>query len=187
MSTDERDTAADAVDTAGGTGPGPARGRNDVVVGIDDSPSAAAALLWAADHARANGLQLRVVHAWQLSPAASAAVAAGDAEYFEAVGADARARGTRMVLDALGGSAAEIRWTLDIGEGGAGPVLVDRSRGAQLLVVGTREHTGLRRAVSGSVSHYCLSHAVVPVVAVPDPDAIGEPVRRQMASPAPLL
>jgi nucleotide-binding universal stress UspA family protein len=34
-------------------------------------------------------------------------------------------------------------------------------------VVGTQEHTGLRRAVAGSVSHYCLSHADVPVVAVP--------------------
>ena len=35
-----------------------------------------------------------------------------------------------------------------------------------LLVVGTQEHVGLRRAVLGSVSHYCL-HARCPVVAVP--------------------
>jgi nucleotide-binding universal stress UspA family protein len=187
MGTDERDGAVDAVDTADDAGRATTKQRHDVVVGIDDSPSAATALLWAADHARSHGLPLRVVHAWQLSPAAAAAVSAGDTEYFEAVGADARARATRFVLDVLGGSAAEIRWTLDIGEGAAGPVLVNRSSDAQLLVVGTREHTGLRRAVSGSVSHYCLSHAEVPVVAVPGPGAHREPVRRLMASPAPLL
>jgi nucleotide-binding universal stress UspA family protein len=36
-----------------------------------------------------------------------------------------------------------------------------------MLVVGTHEHTGLRRVVSGSVSHYAISHAEVPVIAVP--------------------
>jgi nucleotide-binding universal stress UspA family protein len=47
-----------------------------------------------------------------------------------------------------------------------------------VLVVGTREHTGLRRAVAGSVSHYCLSHAGVPVVAVPPASAtIAEPLK----------
>jgi nucleotide-binding universal stress UspA family protein len=188
MSTDERDKAVDVIGTVDGAGCSPTKRRNDVVVGIDDSPSAATALLWAAEHARTHGLPLRVVHAWQLSAAASAAVAGGDGEYFEAAAADARARATRFVLDVLGGSAADIRWTLDIAEGAAGPVLVDRSKGAQLLVVGTREHTGLRRAVSGSVSHYCLSHAEVPVVAVPDPDAQSyDRNPRQMASPAPLL
>jgi nucleotide-binding universal stress UspA family protein len=34
-------------------------------------------------------------------------------------------------------------------------------------VVGTGEHTGVRRLLEGSVSHYCLSHAACPVVAVP--------------------
>jgi len=191
MSSTERDDSIDATDAieVGSVDPPPAtRQRDDVVVGIDDSPSAAAALLWAAEHAKAHGLPLRVVHAWQLSAAASAAFAAGAADYLEAAGADARARATRVVLDVLGGGAAEIRWTLDIAEGGAGPVLVDRSRDALVLVVGTREHTGLRRAVSGSVSHYCLSHAEVPVVAVPvpDEDRAGHG-GRQMATPVPLL
>jgi nucleotide-binding universal stress UspA family protein len=35
------------------------------------------------------------------------------------------------------------------------------------LVVGTREHVGLERLVTGSVSHYRLSHAECPVAAVP--------------------
>jgi nucleotide-binding universal stress UspA family protein len=35
------------------------------------------------------------------------------------------------------------------------------------LVVGTRDHVGLGRLFAGSISHYCLSHASCPVVAVP--------------------
>jgi hypothetical protein len=34
-------------------------------------------------------------------------------------------------------------------------------------VVGTREHVGLGRLLVGSISHYCLTHATCPVVAVP--------------------
>jgi nucleotide-binding universal stress UspA family protein len=187
MTRNEQDDTVGGLD--GGDAPLVTRPRNDIVVGIDDSPSAAAALLWAVEQAKETGTALRVVHAWHLSAAASAALAAGAGDYLEAAGADARARATRIVIDVLGGGAAEVRWTLDVAEGGAGPVLVDRSRDARVLVIGTREHTGLRRAVSGSVSHYCLAHAQVPVVAVPNPDDAHYPDtdRRQMASPTPLL
>lgn len=163
---------------------------SEIVVGIDDSPSAQAALRWAAEQSRITGAPLRVVHAWSISAAASAAVVAGAAEYWEAASADARARATRWVLDTLGGGSAEIRWTLEVQEGAPGPVLVDVARGARLLVVGTREHTGLRRAVSGSVSHYCLSHAEAAVVAVPaegEPKPPSQSGRGVMSSPGPLL
>jgi hypothetical protein len=60
-------------------------------------------------------------------------------------------------------------WVLEFVSGYAGEVLVRLSKDAQLLVVGTREHVGLGRVLAGSVSHYCLSHAVCPVVAVPAP------------------
>jgi hypothetical protein len=60
-------------------------------------------------------------------------------------------------------------WVLEFVSGYAGEVLVRRSKDAQLLVVGTREHVGLGRLLAGSVSHYCLSHAACPVVAVPAP------------------
>jgi nucleotide-binding universal stress UspA family protein len=35
---------------------------NEIVVGIDDSPSARAALRWAAEYARAMGAALRAIH-----------------------------------------------------------------------------------------------------------------------------
>jgi nucleotide-binding universal stress UspA family protein len=72
---------------------------------------------------------------------------------------------------AFGDEASQVPWTREIAEGGEGTVLVDLSEDAPLLVLGTRVHTGIRRAVQGSVSHYCLSHAAGPVVAVPGPPA----------------
>jgi nucleotide-binding universal stress UspA family protein len=143
--------------------------RPEVVVGIDESPASAAALRWAADHSLATGLPLRLVRTWQISAATSAAIRSGAGEYVEAATADARARATRWVLDTLGADAARVPWTLEVHQGGAGPVLVALSHGAPLVVVGTHEHTGMHRAVSGSVSHYVLSHTDRPVVAVPEP------------------
>ena len=140
---------------------------SDIVVGIDESLTSAAALRWAVAHAKQSDARLRLVHAWQLSAIAAEAVAVGAGDYLEAAAADARARATQWILATLGGGAAEVRWTLEVHEGGAGPVLVGAAHGARLVVVGTHEHTGLRRAIAGSVSHYVLSHAEVPVVAVP--------------------
>jgi nucleotide-binding universal stress UspA family protein len=167
---------------------GHAEPRNEIVVGIDDSPESAAALRWAAEQSKVSGTPLRLVHTWQLSAIASAAVITGAAEYVEAAAADARARATRWVLDTLGGDAAQVRWTLEVHEGGAGPVLVTRAHGARMLVVGTHEHTGLRRAVAGSVSHYALSHADLPVVAVPAARIAVPAARNGRAAPVgPLL
>src|SRR5690349_19888048 len=87
-------------------------GRAEIVVGIDDSAASAAALRWAVTHAQATGLPLRLVHTWQLSATATAALASGAGEYFEAASADARALATRWVLDTLGGGAATARWSL---------------------------------------------------------------------------
>ena len=142
------------------------------MVGLVGSRTAAAALQWAAEQSSVSGAQLRVVHAWQMR---AIEVAAASSEFWEAAQADARAQATRWVLDALGGGSAEVSWSLDIVEGPAGPVLVSRSKDARLLVLGTRETTGLKRMVLGSVSHYCLSHSEVPVVAVPTSQVLRVP------------
>ena len=164
-----------------------AQSPREIVVGLDDGLAAAAAMRWAAEQAKLTGRPLRVVHAWQLSTFEQAT---GSSRFVEAAIADARARATRWVLDALGAKAAEVRWSLDIVEGGPGPALVQRSRNAHLLALGTHEHTGLRRTVLGSVSHYCLSHAVAPVVAVPRPREAAQEENEasgMLSSPGPLL
>ena len=160
--------------------------RHEIVVGVDASPASAEAIRWAAEQSRVTGRPLRMVHAWQM-PAGQ--VLAADTGFWEASVADTRARATRWVLDALGGTAAAVPWVLDIVEGPPGPVLVARSENASLLVLGTREHVGMRRALVGSVSHHCLTHAHAPVVAVPAPTVAAEPSGppSRVTSPGPLL
>ncbi len=136
-----------------------------ILVGVNDSAASFEALRWAAGQERLTGLPLRVLHVWQ--PSAVASASTGAADYALAADADTRARVTRWALDALGDNAERDRWTLEIVQGAAGPVLVSRSRSARILVLGTREHTVVRRATGGTVSRYCLAHAVPPVVAVP--------------------
>ena len=75
-------------------------------------------------------------------------------------------------------------------EGSTAQQLVRASVGARMLVVGTRKHVGLGRLIKGSVSHYCLSHARAPVVAVSATQASPEKrtVNRDVfATPGPLL
>lgn len=166
---------------------------NDIVVGVDESAASTAALRWAAEQATLTGRRLRAVHAWSLPSADELS----GASLREVSSADARARATRWLEDALRPDHTAAQPLLSVVEGQPGPVLVEASRTAGLLVVGTHEHTGLRRLVSGSVSHYCISHAEVPVVAVPasrtvydeaEPtDLVPEPRREAMSTPGPLL
>jgi nucleotide-binding universal stress UspA family protein len=62
--------------------------------------------------------------------------------------------------------------------GPPGEVLVDRSRGAELLVIGHRGRGAMTSAVLGSVGLHCVLHAACPVTIVPLATAAGrsEPV-----------
>jgi nucleotide-binding universal stress UspA family protein len=149
--------------------------RNEIVVGLDDSPSGKAALQWAAQQAKITGAALRAVHGlggpyglgsagipppihpMEATPIPPIELAPEELQ-------DAYRNVITAVFEAVSPSPD---WVLDFVTGYAGEVLVSRSRDAQLLVVGTREHAGLGRLLVGSVSHYCLSHASCPVVAVP--------------------
>jgi nucleotide-binding universal stress UspA family protein len=139
---------------------------NNILVGLDLSPSGRTALRWAADQARLTGRTLVAISGVPV-PASLAAVgiigrpesvmdeSTIDAPYREAVGA---------VWDSV---LPEPDWTLEFVLDDPGRALVARSAEAALLVVGTREHVGLARLVSGSVSRYCLNHAHCPTVIVP--------------------
>ena len=52
-------------------------------------------------------------------------------------------------------------------EGNAATEVVDKSKGADMLVVGSRGLGGFRGLLLGSVSQQCAPHAHCPVVIVP--------------------
>lgn len=137
---------------------------SEIVVGVDDDQSSGGVLRWAARQSQLTGLPLRVVHVWQMSALVAAAVTVGAHHYQEAAAGDARARATRRVVHTLG---SEVRWTLEVIEGVPGPALVARSARAQLLVLCRGRRTRSSDADLGSVSQYCMSYAVPPILAVP--------------------
>lgn len=138
---------------------------NTIVVGVDETPAGAAALSWAAREAELRGADLKIVHVWQID----AAVAMAGAEVpWMAYETDARTNAGRWVTETIGAEdASGAPRRIDVIQGAPGPTLVEASRDAAMLVVGTRVHTGISRVLFGSVSHYCLTHAQCVVVAVP--------------------
>ncbi|MGH3648533.1 MAG: universal stress protein [Micromonosporaceae bacterium] len=137
-----------------------------IVVGLDDDPGAAAALRWAVRQARLSGGWVRAVYAYSepvvadvnvvpLTSAPSLEQAQQAAEVW---------RDAALITEP---EAETVRVEVQARIGPAGPVLLDAAAGAELLVVGSREHHPLYRLVHGSVSHYCVSRAKCPVVAVP--------------------
>ncbi len=61
---------------------------------------------------------------------------------------------------------AEVDIERRVAEGAAAAVLVDESRDAELLVVGSRGLGGFSGLLLGSVSQQCAHHAACPVVIV---------------------
>ena len=145
--------------------------RNELVVGLDDSPSGEAALQWAAAEAVRTGAVVRAVHALGWPFGVESTKLSGAYRYLshEEVDEIYRASITR-VFDAVH---PRPDWILQYARGDAGPVLVHQSEQAIALVIGTPSDVGRGRLIAGSVAHYCLSHANCPVVAVPAPRAQG--------------
>lgn len=138
-----------------------------VVVGIDASPSARAALHWSAHWARTTGARLRAVHVLVRSTDARPSWSPGAAGWVMRP----RPENSQVQQDAFGELFNELPpepgWTLELNEGDIGPELIRAGVGADLLVVGTRQLHGLARIVDDSVSQYVLRHADCPVLAVP--------------------
>ncbi len=127
-----------------------------IVVGIDGSASAGAALEWAARQAARTGAELEVLTTF------------GPDYVF--VTPEEEQQATDEVL---GGAAARIAdivpataVTTHSRRGLADQVLVQASAGADLLVVGTRGLGGFRGLALGSVGRKCLHRSSVPLVVV---------------------
>ena len=153
---------------------------NDVVVGLDGSASGRAALAWAAAYARSSNSPLHVLHVVDFGRGSPMVWAPGYGSVGYVVGFGSAESGQQSNLEELFYAVdPEPGWTIRSVDGSVGHQLVKASAGARLLVVGTREHTGLGRVLEGSVSHYCFSRAECPVVAVPALVALDGAIREK--------
>lgn len=137
-----------------------------VVVGIDGSKTAQAALEWALAEARVRGAGLVVVHAWQQPTAALmspyAPLLADPATLAETA---CKTLADSLATVDLTGLACEA--DLRIVQGAAAPALLGAAKDATLLVVGSRGRGGLAGLLLGSVSQQVAHESTVPVVIVP--------------------
>ena len=140
---------------------------NVIVVGVDHSPGAKAALVFANEEAGLRGATLRAVHAWQYGYIGYTGLEGS----VPSVGGDINELRTAAVA-ALEASVREALPDTDVEielqaiQGAPAGVLVEASRDADLLVVGSRGHGGFVGLLLGSVSQQCAHHAECPVVIV---------------------
>jgi nucleotide-binding universal stress UspA family protein len=137
-----------------------------VVVGVDGSPGAAAALRFAFEEARMRGLPLRVVCAWE----ASASTYVGETFAATPDGfLEAEHHADEVLREALGHLALDVAADIEAlaVEGHPATVLMEQARDAALLVVGSRGHGTAASLLLGSVSQKLAHHAPCPLVIVP--------------------
>jgi nucleotide-binding universal stress UspA family protein len=147
----------------------PARGR--IVVGVDDSEQAAAALRWALAEGVLRQATVEVVHSW--SPP-TAAMPFGATLHLRANEGEIDAVARQAVDDIVDGALAEMddqppQVLRTILPGAPALTLVEVAESADLLVVGSHGRTGLSRLVVGSVAMACVQHAPCPVVVIRTP------------------
>lgn len=153
-----------------GTAPGadsePVTGR--IVVGVDDSEQAAAALRWALAEGALRGATVEVVHSWSpplsaLPFGATLVIPVDEA----AIDSAARASVDELVDAALAEMDQRPPEVLrTILPGGPATTLVEVSEDADMLVVGSHGRSGLSRLMLGSVAMACVNHAACPVVII---------------------
>lgn len=134
----------------------------EVLVGVDSSAPARAALRWATAEATRRGARLRVLHAY-LAPWPDAAFLPEPAENHAreesaalVAAATAQAHALAPHLDIKGGST----------HGTAAGLLLAEARPNDLIVVGSRGHAGFAAALLGSTSQQVAIHAHGPVAVV---------------------
>lgn len=183
-----------------GVDPASAPRTGDVVVGVDGSAESLRALDFAIAQAAGRRVPLRVLRAWQLpggalglaTPGWSLPLPPGQVPGVP-LGVDPEEirRAEQQTLDELLARPRrdhpEVEMRPEVVLGSPASALVDASRTAQLVVVGSRGRGGFRGLLLGSVSQQVMHHAAGPVAVVRELSAApGTPDRPDPPMPPPV-
>lgn len=136
-----------------------------IVVGVDGSPNAQAALAWALTFAT-EGTTVEAVGVWEPSSPATRA----DPAHFDELSANQRKAFNRSVDEGTArppSLAASVTRVFDYAK--PADTLLRRGAAADLLVVGARGRGAVAAAILGSVTNTVLHQSTCPIVVVPRP------------------
>jgi nucleotide-binding universal stress UspA family protein len=144
--------------------------RHGIIVAIDGSPSSDAAVRWAAQDAALRGLPLTVLHVespanatWSQSAVLEESTSAQQAE-----GHSLLDHAAMVARDAV---TAELHITGELlSSTSTIPTIIEHSKDAELVVLGSRGRTAVSRSILGSVSSGLIRHAHCPVALIRDDD-----------------
>jgi len=146
-----------------------------IVVGVDGSAGAEAALHWALKEARTRRAAVQLICAYRLMPG-----------FYQAPGMYAdypmdseriREHASKVVADAVADaerSAPGVPVSGIAVDGGPVPALVEASEGAALLVLGCRQRSALGATILGSVSGAAAARANCPAIVLRGPGGVPE-------------
>ncbi|MGN6442313.1 MAG: universal stress protein [Arthrobacter sp.] len=134
-----------------------------IVVGVDGSEQSKAAMDWAIEESRLRKGEVQALTAWSFPYVSDAMGTAWDYDIFE--------KDAQAILE------AELERVKDRGvtvsgrvmEGNPASALIDASRDADLIAVGSRGHGGFTGMLLGSVSHQTIHPAHCPVLVIREP------------------
>ncbi|GAB3433418.1 universal stress protein [Flindersiella endophytica] len=135
-----------------------------VVAGVDDSPASANALAFAVEEAALHGLTLEVVHVWRPFQSIDLPV------WTDADAGSAREAARLWLVDFVAPrrtSHPKVSISTEVIGGHPAAILVEQSRSAQLVVVGSHGRETLAEHLLGSVAQSVLHNSFCTVTIVP--------------------
>lgn len=139
--------------------------RHGIVVGVDGSAASNSAVSWAARDAALRGLPLTLVHMVNLAPTwPEMPMLAGVSVWLEEDGRQVIEQAIKMVKD--GSAEHKVQISSQLIWSPPTPTLIELSREAEMLVVGSHGRGAVARGLLGSVSSGVVRRATCPVAVI---------------------
>lgn len=139
-----------------------------IVVGVDGSDASKQALRWAARQAELTKGVVEAVAAWNIPHLYGARAWLPPSSTEEAALKDRAHKELSDAVEETVGASPPVEVRIEVRYGTAAGVLIDASRDAAVLVVGSRGLGGFSGLLLGSVAQHCVQHAACPVLVVRD-------------------